>query len=162
MATGAELLDVPAEFEFEGKVYQVSRIITFQMEQELCDWVFRQALDRIERQRALARAVRGAGMTEPQYQKALDRLYDNQAAGKFDWEGELVIQALQEWPGNKYMTWLRFRRFDPKVEYAMIERIFTTEDSARALALAVDPTLAGGSEQKQKKESDAAPATENA
>jgi len=138
MSTGVELLDIPVEFEFKGKVYKVSRKITFQMEQMFADWVYNTALDRLERQRALARET-GQGMTEEQYNKQMDRIADNFSAGKYEWEGSCVQESLNQWPGNKYMMWLRFKRYDPKVEFSLIEEIFNSNSEARRLARLLNP-----------------------
>lgn len=149
MSTTAELLDVPGEFEYKGKVYQVSRVITFEMEAMISDWVIQTALQRIERQRALSR--KGAvGMSEEQYQRAMDRFADNQAAGRFEWEGDLVMQAVNQLAGNKYLNLLRFRRYDKTVTMAMIEEIFESPEDARRLGLLLNPSTAAGEEETQE------------
>lgn len=149
MATTTEILDIPGEYEYKGKVYKVSRIVTFEMEAMIADWVIQSAIQRLERQRALTKA--GArGISEEQYQRALDRLADNQAVGRFEWEGDLTMQAVNQLPGNKYLNWLRFRRFDKTVTMELIENIYENEEDSRRLGLLLNPSTAAGEEEAQE------------
>lgn len=160
--TGAQLLDIPLEFEFKGKVYKVSRVITQEMEQWLADWVYNSACDRLERQKQLARNREGpGGMTEEQYLRMVDRIADNLQVGKYEWEGEITIGAMNTIPGNKMMTLLRFRRYPAEngpVSMSLIDEIYDDLPSFKRLQNLLNPTPAAASE--PKKESDEQPAAE--
>lgn len=133
-------LGVPLEFEFEfqgRKTWKITNPITFDIEGMFAVWVYSQAIDRIERLRALGQASPGQGMTEEQYQRAFDRLTDNAAALKFEWGSEIVSKAaVESWAGIKHLLYLRLKKQHQEATPALVDAIFADPiASARLRAL---------------------------
>lgn len=139
MATQSELLGVPLEFEYKGKVYKIHRQ-TFGLEAMFCDWVYHRAVDRIERARAIARLAKRA-TSEEQYERQMNRLADNFSAGKFEWEGELVNAAGNQPEGIRYMLLLRFRKFDQTVTLELINEILDDPEANARLRNLINPPV---------------------
>lgn len=151
-STPGQNLDVPIQFEFQGKTYQVSRIITFEMEVMASDWVKAQALARIERQKELGRNGPDPNGAAVRYERALDRYDDNLTGGRLDWEGDLCMTAINQWEGSKHLMLLRFRRYDPTVTVKLIVEIYKSVEDRQRLASLINPPAAGGEKQPQTAE----------
>ena len=103
MTSEADLLALPYHYEYKGKVYRISRIITFGMEAAFADWVFSEAINNVERLRAkYAETLGESGLNPEQYENAMNRLYDKLASGDFAWGSQIVVdKANKTWDGGQ-------------------------------------------------------------
>jgi hypothetical protein len=135
----ATLLGLPLELEFRGQAIKLGPI-TFEVEAYFSDWVFRRALDRLNRQRELGPSQGGIG--EEEYQFLLGRLADNQSAGRYDWDGDLSLAARRQEAGYRHLVYLRMRACDPTVKASLVDEIFQDAAALRRLMVLLDPTRA--------------------
>jgi hypothetical protein len=156
MPTDADLLNLPLEFEYKGKVYKILREPTMVMETAFADWVLMEAFNRIERMHAMYNESQGqSGLNPQQYEMAMNRLTDDQAAGDFDWGSTIVDKKYREsWGGLKFMIMLRFKAHHPEVGMRMIEEIFRNPDEKARLYAVLRPTKAADAESEKENDSE--------
>ena len=123
MSSEADLLALPYHYEYKGKVYRISRIITFGMEAAFADWVFSEAINNVERLRAkYAETLGESGLNPEQYENAMNRLYDKLASGNFAWGSQIVVdKANKTWDGVKKLIHFRMLAFDPHVSMELLD-----------------------------------------
>ena len=136
MPSEAQVLKLPLEYEFEGEIWKIEASpISFGTEAAFARWVFTDAERQLDVLRQLYEDTNGMdGISQEKYDQKIEQLNDRFFAGEFNWGTKIVSnKATQTWEGVKYLLYLRMKKYNPKVEYGMIERIFANEEAKQRL-----------------------------
>jgi hypothetical protein len=132
MPTLADLFNVPREFEFEGIKYGLKEPDQLQQGQ------FQRWLE----QRVRESIRRDTEAEEDELAKALDRFYDRQAAGEYEWGNPICLRALLTFTGwGKYLEIML--GVDPITARKMVEKPIEELAAAVGRAAAENPKLIG-------------------
>lgn len=141
MATDAEVLGIPLELEFQGKIYKIENPIKFDTEARFARWCYNDALNELEQMRVLNKLTNGEeGITEEQFEKSCTRLDTLLAAGEFSWGTALVHNKHSKtWPGIKTILLMRIKKYHPRVTMQLVDDIFKDADAAKRLGNLLNP-----------------------
>jgi hypothetical protein len=132
MPTLADLFNVPREFTFEGTTYAMRE--PDQIEQGR----FQRWLETRVRQ-AIGRDTEAS---DEEKAAALDRFYDRQAAGEYEWGNPTCLKALMSWSGwAKYMEIML--NVDPETAKRMVQIPVDELAAAVGRTAAENPKLMG-------------------
>lgn len=160
MATEAELLAIPLEYQYKGKTYKISRVVTFGMEAAFADWVYMEAIGHTERMRAMYIATSGrSGLNDDQYERAFDRITDRLSMGEYAWGSETVTnKANKSWAGIRYLIMLRMQMYDQTVGPALLDEIFSDADARAELFKVLNRPFHTAEAEEESKEKTQPPA----
>jgi hypothetical protein len=131
-----DLLGLPATFAFRGKEYPVKSPPDFQVEAEFSRWVEQGALLLIQRNRAV--------MTPEVYAEQMAGWRRDGAARKYQWMGEVCIDARYSYDGCKELAWLMLARAEAlllehgqkpqhPVTRELVDAVFADPEARRAM-----------------------------
>lgn len=117
-----ELLGIPRDFEFQGKLFKVCPRDIF-IEAQFADWCMRETMLTLERLQAHASS---------DFYERQQRIFSNKIAGKqFRWGNEEVNQAAWSEEGKRQLLWLKIMRGQAKggavLQREAIDRIAENE-----------------------------------
>lgn len=121
-----QVLGMGTEIEFEGRTYRMAPL-TFELQAKYVAWLKRQAVEAIRQQRSY--------LTEEEYDKKMDRVDRNIAAGVYGFGSDLCIQSVKGPDGLKELVRLTLGKNHPEVDHEFVDRLFETKVKEAAAAL---------------------------
>lgn len=160
----AKALGLPLEFSYKGKTYKLANPITFEIEGLFAMWCVRDAMDEVERHRALFNRTNGElGLEDSICDRMCDRITDQVAGGEFRWGGTIVNTKLtRSWDGVKMMILLRFRAYHPNFSQKLIDEIFADIPERERLSELLSPKKEEGEEETEAETAESSGGTEPA
>ena len=122
----ATSLGVPAEFKFRDRVYKVAAR-TFEHEALFCQWVKRENLEEIERQKSW--------MPATLYQMQIDGWRRDLGMKLYDWGMPFIQSASLSPSGSKQLAYLALAEKNPGVTLLLIDAIYDDADAWERLCL---------------------------
>lgn len=105
--------------EFGGKTYKFSPI-TYDIQAEYTTWLKRRAVEEVREQKSY--------LTPEEYERKMDRVDRNRAAGVYSFAGELCRESVHSLEGLKYLVFLTLKSNHPEVDMAFIDQMFESKE----------------------------------
>lgn len=126
MADEEQVLGMGSEIEFEGRTYRMAPL-TFELQAKYVAWLKRQAVEAVRQQRSY--------LTDEEYEKKMDRVDRNIAAGVYAFGSPLCVESSKNLDGMKEIVRLTLAKNHPEVNHEFVDRLLEKqmEEAARAV-----------------------------